>query len=40
LTRVKVASELKKKVEISETQLEEFIKKTIEFWKQGGNTDC
>jgi len=31
---------IKKNINISETQLEEFIKKTIEFWKQGGNTDC
>ncbi len=31
---------IKKSTNISETQLEVFIKKTIEFWKQGGNTDC
>jgi len=31
---------IKKKVEIQETGLEEFIKRTIELWKKGGNTDC
>ena len=31
---------IKKKVEIQETGLEEFIKRTIELWEKGGNTDC
>lgn len=31
---------IKKKVEIQETGLEEFIKRTIELWKKGGDTDC
>lgn len=31
---------IKKKVEIKETGLEEFIRRTIELWKKGGNTDC
>lgn len=31
---------IKKKVDIQETGLEEFIKITIELWKKGGNTDC
>jgi uncharacterized protein YdhG (YjbR/CyaY superfamily) len=31
---------IKKKVTISETGLEEFIKRTIELWEKGGNTDC
>lgn len=31
---------IKKKVDIQETGLEEFIKKTIELWEKGGNTDC
>jgi uncharacterized protein YdhG (YjbR/CyaY superfamily) len=31
---------IKKKFEIQETGLEEFIKRTIELWKKGGDTDC
>ena len=31
---------IKKKVSISETGLEEFIKQTVELWEKGGNTDC
>lgn len=31
---------IKKKVSIPETGLEEFIKRTIEIWEVGGNTDC
>lgn len=31
---------IKKSINISETQLEAFIKKTIQFWNQGDNTDC
>lgn len=31
---------IKKNVVISETRLEEFIRKTIELWSKGGNTDC
>jgi uncharacterized protein YdhG (YjbR/CyaY superfamily) len=31
---------IKKKIEIHKTGLEEFIRKTIELWDEGGNTDC
>nr|WP_299384161.1 DUF1801 domain-containing protein [Allomuricauda sp.] len=31
---------IKKKVNISESSLEEFIKQTVELWEEGGNTDC
>ncbi len=31
---------IKKKFEIQETGLEKFIKRTIELWKKGGDTDC
>lgn len=31
---------IKKKVNISESRLEAFIKQTIELWEKGGNTDC
>ena len=31
---------IKKKVNISESGLEEFIKQTVELWEKGGNTDC
>lgn len=31
---------IKMKVDIQETGLEEFIRRTIELWKKGGNTDC
>jgi len=31
---------IKKSVKIEETGLEEFIRKTIELWEKGGNTDC
>ena len=31
---------IKKKSEIQETGLEEFIQRTIELWKKGGDTDC
>lgn len=31
---------VRKSVEISKTKLEDFIKKTLEVWKKGGNTDC
>ena len=31
---------IKKKVNISESGLEEFIKQTVELWQKGGNTDC
>ena len=31
---------IKKKVEIQETGLEEFIKRTVELWNKGGNTAC
>lgn len=31
---------IKKSVEIHETGLEEFIRKTIELWEEGGNTEC
>jgi uncharacterized protein YdhG (YjbR/CyaY superfamily) len=31
---------IKKKVEIPETGLEEFIKRAIEVWRTGGDTDC
>ena len=31
---------IKKSVNIDETQLEEFIKKTIDLRKKGGDTDC
>ena len=31
---------IKKKFEIQETGLEEFIKRTIELRKKGGDTDC
>ena len=31
---------IKKKVEIQETGLEEFIIRTIELWEKGGNTEC
>lgn len=31
---------IKKSVEIEETGLEEFIRKTIELWEKGGDTDC
>jgi len=31
---------IKKSVEIPETDLEEFIKRTIEVWRTGGDTDC
>ena len=31
---------IKKKVNISESGLEDFIKRTVDLWKKGGNTDC
>ncbi len=31
---------IKKKVSIPDTDLEVFIKRTIELWEKGGNTDC
>ncbi len=31
---------IKKKVNISESGLEEFIKQTVALWEKGGNTDC
>lgn len=31
---------IKKKVSIPDTGLEVFIKRTIEIWEKGGNTDC
>ena len=31
---------IKKSINISETQLEVFIKKTIDYWGHGGNIDC
>ena len=31
---------IKKKVDISESGLEAFIKQTVELWEKGGNTDC
>ena len=31
---------IKKKIEIQNTGLEKFIKRTIELWKKGGDTDC
>jgi len=31
---------IKKKVEIHESGLEEFIRRTVELWKRGNNTDC
>ena len=31
---------IKKSIDLSKSNLEEFIKKTIEVWKKGGNTDC
>ena len=31
---------IKKKVDIQKTGLEEFIRRTIELWEKGGNTDC
>ena len=31
---------IKKTILIPETGLEEFIKKTIELWENGGNTEC
>lgn len=31
---------IKKSVDIANTGLETFIKKTIELWNSGGNTDC
>ncbi len=31
---------VKKNVEISETQLDTFVKKTLEIWNQGSDTDC
>ena len=31
---------IKKKVTVLETGLEEFIRRTIEIWEKGGNTDC
>ena len=31
---------IKKKVSIPDTCLEVFIKRTIEVWEKGGNTDC
>ena len=31
---------IRKKINISESGLEEFIKQTIELWEKGGNTDC
>lgn len=31
---------IKKKVSIRDTNLEVFIKRTIELWKNGGNTEC
>jgi len=36
----KVCIRIKKSVEIDETGLEEFIRRTIELRKKGGNTDC
>lgn len=31
---------IKKKVDIQKTGLDEFIRRTIEFWEKGGNMDC
>jgi uncharacterized protein YdhG (YjbR/CyaY superfamily) len=31
---------ISKRIDLPETKLEEFIKKTLELWKKGGNTDC
>ena len=31
---------VRKKIDLSESGLEEFIKQTIELWEKGGNTDC
>lgn len=31
---------IKKKVNLEQTQLSEFIKKAIDFWRAGGDTDC
>lgn len=31
---------IKKSIELSKTKLDEFISKTIVFWKNGGNIDC
>ena len=31
---------IKKSVDIPKTRLEDFIKKVIEVWKKGGDTDC
>jgi len=31
---------IKKKIKIQETGFEEFIRKSIEIWKKGGDTDC
>jgi uncharacterized protein YdhG (YjbR/CyaY superfamily) len=31
---------IKKKVDVQDSELEEFIRKTIELWERGGNTDC
>ena len=31
---------IKKKVNIAESGLEEFIRRTVELWEKGGNTDC
>lgn len=31
---------IKKSIDLSKSNLEEFIKKTVEVWEKGGNTDC
>ena len=31
---------IKKSIDLSKTNLEEFIKKTIDVWEKGGDTDC
>jgi len=40
LDRGKGCIRIKKKTVLLESRLEEFIKKTIELWEKGGNTDC
>jgi len=31
---------IKESIDLSKSNLEEFIKKTVEVWKKGGNTEC
>ena len=31
---------IKKSIDLSKTNIEKFIKETINIWKNGGNTDC